>query len=141
MAVRWSPLKVKQAADSVEEIIKPIMEPLEKARQVVAQAQKLPHLSQSIQGRLGRLQAEINEILGYQPSWSTDATLHQKGSIHKAIDAIRSDLPKDDLAKEEHRYKLYLEMFGSAERADIMLGVGTEETQQAPLELVTEDGK
>ena len=44
MPIRWSALKVKEAADKVEEIVKPILEQLEQAKAVVIETEKLPNL-------------------------------------------------------------------------------------------------
>jgi hypothetical protein len=122
MPVRWSPLKVKEATERVEEIINPLMEPLEKAKQVVAEARKLPNLAGYVEQRLARLQSEIERVTGYQPRWSQDFL---KGNIQRAIEDIRKDLPKGDLAREQAQFEKMLSFFnGDREKAELAMNLG-----------------
>ena len=121
MPIRWSALKVKEAMDRVEEIVKPILEPLEQAKAVVAEAEKLPHLPDYMKQRLSRLEGEIERVAGYTGSdWVKGKTVEafHKGYIFRAIDAIREDLPKGDLAKEQAQFQKWLDLFdGDKEKA------------------------
>jgi hypothetical protein len=122
MPVRWSPLKVKEATERVEEIINPLMEPLEKAKQVVAEARKLPNLAGYVEQRLARLQSEIERVTGYKPSWSQD---FQKGNIQRAIEDIRRDLPKRDLAREQAEFEKMLGFFnGDRQKVELAMNLG-----------------
>lgn len=120
MPVRWSALKVKQATDKVEEIVNPILEPLEEAKKVVAEARKIPNLPEYMKQRLARLEGEIERVAGYMGrDWVNGKEIQKlyKGYIHRAIDSIRDNLPKEDLAKEQRRFDQWLELFGDDEKA------------------------
>jgi len=120
MPVRWSALKVKEATDKVEEIVNPILEPLEEAKKVVTEAQKIPNLPEYMKQRLTRLESELERVTGYMgQDWVNGKEIQKRydGYIHRAIEAIRDNLPKEDLAKEQKRFDQWLNLFGDEEKA------------------------
>lgn len=130
MAIRWSPLKVKEATDKVEDTIKPILEPLEQAKVVVIEAKKLPNLPDYMKERLSRLECEIERLTGGINSWDKKP---YKGCIHRAIDTIRENLPKDDLAREQAQFQKWLDLFdGDKEKALVGMGISRPEPKEAP---------
>ena len=98
MPIRWSALKVSEAADKIEELINQAAEPLEQARNVAKEAKKLPNLPQYIEQGLNSILAEIERVTGGEVSWSKE---HQDGSIKRAIDRLRDDIPKDALKADQ----------------------------------------
>jgi len=127
MPIRWSVLKVKEATDKVEEIVKPILEPLEQAKAVVIEAKKLPNLPDYMKERLSRLEGEIERVTGYKGSdWVNGKSIEvfHKGYIFRAIDAIRENLPKQDLAREQAQYEKMLAFFsGDREKASLAIEI------------------
>lgn len=64
MPIRWSALKVSEAADMMEEFIKQAAEPLEQVRIVAREARKLPNLPQYIDWEFGRIIGEVDRAIG-----------------------------------------------------------------------------
>ncbi len=98
MPIRWSALKVSEAAGMIEEYLKQAAEPLEQARIVAREAKKLDNLPQYIEGGLNSILAEIERVTGGEGSWRKE---HLDGSIKRAIDRLRSDIPKDALKSDQ----------------------------------------
>ena len=96
MPIKWSPLKVSQAADEIEEHVSQITEPLEKARVSVNEALNIPGIPQYIESRLTSIRSEIERING-GIDWQGNP---HGGSIRKAIERLRDDIPADDLKAE-----------------------------------------
>ena len=94
--VKWSALKVSLAADEVEEHVSQIIEPLEKARVAVVKALNIPGIPQYIESRLTSIQSEIERVNG-GIDWQGNP---HGGSIRKAIERLRDDIPADDLKAE-----------------------------------------
>ncbi len=92
MPIRWNALKVKEAADKVEELIKQAAGPLEQARIVIKEARNLPNLPQYIEGELNSISAEIERVTGSENSWNKE---HLDGTVKRAIDRLRRDIPQD----------------------------------------------
>ena len=96
--IKWSALKVSEAADKIEELIKQAAEPLEQARIVAREARKIDNLPQYIEQGLYSILAEIERVTGGEVSWSKE---HQDGGIKRAIDRLRDDIPKDAIQSDQ----------------------------------------
>ncbi len=86
MPIRWSALKVSEAADMIEEFLKQAVEPLEQARIVAQEAQKIDNLPQYVDQDFTRIIGKIDDCLGSsrwpESCWFT-----------KTIESIRKDIP------------------------------------------------
>ncbi len=102
MPIKWSALKVSDAADMIEEYVKQAAKPLEQARIVALEARKIDNLPQYIEQGLNSILAEIERVTGGEGSWSKE---HQDGSIKRAIDRLRDDIPKDALKADQTSQK------------------------------------
>ncbi len=98
MPKKWNAFKVSEAAGKIEEFINQAAEPLEQARNVAKEAKKLSNLPQYIERGLNSILAEIERVTGGEVSWSKE---HQDGSIKRAIDRLRDDIPKDALKADQ----------------------------------------
>ncbi len=98
MPIKWSALKVGEAADMIEEFLNQAAEPLEQARIVALEARKIDNLPQYIEQGLNSILAEIERVTGGEVSWSKE---HQDGSIKRAIVRLRDDIPKDALKADQ----------------------------------------
>jgi hypothetical protein len=96
--IKWSALKVSEAADKIEELINHAAEPLEQARIVVLEARKIDNLPQYVGQGLNSILAEIERVTGGEVSWSKE---HQDGSIKRAIHRLRADIPKDAIQSDQ----------------------------------------
>ena len=143
MPIRWSALKVKEATDKVEEIVNPILEPLNKAREVVREARKIPNLPEYMGQRLARLEGEIERVTGGMgQDFVRDSEgkgsyqeVHRKGYIHRAIESIREELPKNDLAKEQAHLQKWLDLFGGdREKAEVAMNIDRPPKGEVPKE-------
>ena len=99
MPIKWSPLKVSQAADEIEEHVSQIIEPLEKARVSVSKALDIPGIPQYIESRLVSIRSEIERVNG-GIDWQGNP---HGGSIRKGIERLRDDIPAGDLKAERKR--------------------------------------
>lgn len=86
MSVKWSPLKVKEAVDIIEEHVTNAITPLELAMEEVKKAMQIRNLPQYMEQSLRGLD---NDIQNY------------RSRLNTRIRSIRDDLPKDQLAYEE----------------------------------------
>ncbi len=77
MPIKWSPLRVSEAMEMVEEFINQAAEPLEQAKIVANEARNIAHLPQYLDQRLVRLIIDIERI----------------DYIRNSISAVRNDLP------------------------------------------------
>ena len=93
MPIRWSALKVSQAADKIEEFVKEAAEPLEQARIVAREALKLPNLPQYIEWDFNRIAGEIDRAIG-------GSQLEPIGRIRAGVEGIRKDLPESSVEEE-----------------------------------------
>jgi len=86
MAVRWNTYKVSQAVDLIEEHILNCNAPLDLAKEETIKALEIPNLPGYMESRLRGLADEF----GYTRS-----------RLQTKIDYIRTDIPKDELAKDK----------------------------------------
>jgi hypothetical protein len=96
--IKWSALKMSEAADKIEELINQATEPLEQAKIVALEARKIDNLPQYIVQGLNSIFTEIERVAGGEVSWSKE---HQDGSIKRAIDRLRDDIPKDAIQSDQ----------------------------------------
>ncbi len=85
MPIKWSPLRVSQAMDEVERQITLAEGFVAEAKTKAEKARKIPNLPQYMDTRLTSL---INHI-------------ERLNRINYAIEAIRKDIPEQDLADEQ----------------------------------------
>lgn len=64
MPIKWSALKVSEAADMIEEFVNQVVEPLEQARLVAREARNVPNLPQYVDQDFVRLIGEIEHAIG-----------------------------------------------------------------------------
>ena len=102
MPIKWSALKVSEAADKIEGLINQAAAPLEQARIVALEARKINNLPQYIEQGLNSILTEIERVTGGEVSWSKE---HQDGSIKRAIDRLRDDIPKDAIQSDQASQK------------------------------------
>jgi hypothetical protein len=100
--IKWSALKVSEAAGKIEELINQAAEPLEKARIVALEARKIDNLPEYIGQGLNSILSEIERVTGGDSSWSKE---HQDGSIKRAIDRLRDNIPKDAIQSDQASQK------------------------------------
>lgn len=93
MPIRWSVLKVKEAAEMIEVYIKHAAEPLEQARLVAQEARRIPNLPQYIDQYFARLIGEIDRAIGGS-QWEP------VGRLNAIIDDIRKSLPDQAVESE-----------------------------------------
>ena len=98
MPIRWSALKVSEAADMIEGYVKQAVEPLEQARLVAGEARKIANLPQYLDQDFCRLLGEIGRAIGgdhFEPV----------GRLRSAIESIRKALPSGGVEAEWSRLK------------------------------------
>ena len=96
MPIKWSALRVIEAADMMEKHINAAVEPLECAREVAKAAQDIPQLPQYVEQRINVLLGEIERAIG--GSYSEPV-----GRLKARLQSIRDSVPKDALEKEEKK--------------------------------------
>jgi hypothetical protein len=85
MPIKWSPLRVSEAMNMVEEFVNQAAEPLEQAKIVVNEARNITNLPQYLDQRLVRLIIDIERI----------------DYIRTSINAVRNDLPEGAIEAEK----------------------------------------
>ena len=86
MPVRWSTLKVSQAANLIEEHVNNASAPLELAREETKKALLIPNLPEYMKSRLYAIDGEFE---------------HAMHRFKSKIEYLRNDIPKDQLVKEQ----------------------------------------
>ena len=94
MPVRWSALKVSEAADMIEEFVNQAAEPLEQAKIVAREARKIENLPQYVDQYFARLLGEIDRAIGGS-RWEPD------GRLRSGIKAIRDSIPSQAIEYEK----------------------------------------
>lgn len=92
MPIKWSPYRVRENMDTVEEIVNQAAVPLDQAKFFALEAMNLPHLPQYLVQRLNSL---INNI-------------ERMDNIRKSIQSVRDTLPYDASKKLEDAGQLSL---------------------------------
>ena len=98
MPIRWSALKVSEAADMVEAFVAQAADPLEQARIVAREALKLPNLPQYIEWDFNRIIGEIDRAIG-------GSQFEPIGRIRAGVESIRKDLPEGAVKGERESAK------------------------------------
>ncbi|NVM24126.1 MAG: hypothetical protein HWN68_20400 [Desulfobacterales bacterium] len=98
MPIRWSALKVSEAADRIEEFVKQAAEPLEQARIVAREARNLANLPQYIDQDFSRIISEIDRAIG-------DSQFEPIGRIRGGIESVRKDIPDGAIEAERESAK------------------------------------
>jgi hypothetical protein len=97
MPIKWSPLKVAEALEMLEDYVNQAVEPLEQARIVAREARNIPKLPQYVDQHLARIIGEIDRAIGGS-KWEP------VGRLKAGIQSVREALP--DGAVDEERKKL-----------------------------------
>jgi len=93
--IRWSALKVSEAAGMIEEYVNQAAEPLEQARIVARKARKIDNLPQYVEQDFARLIGEIDRAIGGS-QWEP------VGRLKAGIQSVRESLP-DGLVEDERK--------------------------------------
>lgn len=99
MPIKWSALKVSEAADMIEEHVNQAAEPLEQARIVAQEALKIADLPQYIQQAITGLLGEIERVTGGNHTWGDRS--YYDGCIKRAIARLRDSLPSGAVEAEK----------------------------------------
>jgi len=100
MSIRWSALRVSEAADDTEELIGEAAGPLLQARIVAREARKSPNLPQYVDDRLYHIISEIDRAIG-------GSQLEPIGKLKAGIVAVRDAIPEGALEEERARSTLF----------------------------------
>jgi hypothetical protein len=93
MPIRWSAMRVMEAAEMIEKHIDASIEPLQCARETALAALEIDNLPQYIGQRLRSLLSELDRTIGDYPTG--------RGSVPRSkLKAIRDDVPKEALEAE-----------------------------------------
>jgi len=96
--IKWSALKVREAADMMEEIVNEAIEPLERVLIVAREARQIANLPQYVDQDINRLIGEIQRAIGgthYEP----------EGRLRGCIESIRKSLPDGAVEAEQEKLK------------------------------------
>ena len=114
MPIKWSALKVSEAAGTIAEYVNQAAEPLEQARIVAREAKNIPNLPQYIEQGINSILGELERVTGgqvtrtnYDPATNTypHTVEHVDGSIKRAIQRLRDDIPTDALKSDQTKQK------------------------------------
>ena len=94
MPIRWSTVKVNDAAGMIEEYINQAAEPLEQIRIVAREALKIDNLPQYVEQHFLGLIGEIDRAIGGS-QWEP------VGRLRTRIQSIRDSLPKKTMEAEK----------------------------------------
>jgi len=94
MPIKWSAIKVSEAADMIEEFINQAAEPLEQARLVAQEARKIDNLPQYVDQDFLRILGEIDRAIGGS-QWEPI------GRFRACIEAIREDILSGAIEAEQ----------------------------------------
>ena len=98
MPIKWSALKVSEAADMIAESFKQAAEPLECAREAAKEAQKLDDLPDYMKGCFNRISFDVDNLIG--------GSYHAEGGRFAAnVKSIRDNLPSGSLEAETTKLK------------------------------------
>jgi hypothetical protein len=98
MPIRWSAVKVSEAADMMEEFVNQAAEPLEQARIVAREAGKIAHLPQYVDQYLSRFIGEVDRAIG-------GSQFEPIGRLRSAIEAMRKSIPEGAIEAEKGQTK------------------------------------
>ncbi len=100
MPIRWSALKVSEAADMMEEFINQAAEPLEQVRIVAEEARKIDNLPQYVDQDFVRIigKEKIDRAIG-------GSQFEPVGRLKAGIEAVRKSLPSKAVEADQKRAK------------------------------------
>ena len=98
MPIKWSALRVIEAADMLEKHINAAVEPLECAMEVAKAALEIPQLPQYVDQHFRGLLGEIDGSIGGSHS-------EPVGRLKARLQSIRDSVPKDAMEAEEKKSK------------------------------------
>jgi len=98
MPIRWSALKVSEAADMMEGFVKQAAEPLEQVRIVAQAARQIRNLPEYIDQDLIRIIGEVDRAIG-------GSQFEPIGRLNKGISSLRKDLPEGAVEGEKANLK------------------------------------
>ena len=93
MPIKWSALRVIEAADMLEKHVNAAVEPLECAREVAKATLEIPQLPQYVEQRINGLLGEIERAIG-------GSHPEPVGRLKARLQSIRDSVPKDTLEEE-----------------------------------------
>jgi len=94
MPIKWSALKVSEAADMIEEFISQAAGPLGQARLVAREAREIDNLPQYVDQDFLRILGEIDRAIG-------GSRWEPVGRLRACIEAIRKDIPGGAIEAEQ----------------------------------------
>jgi len=94
MPIKWSAMRVMEAADMAEKHINAAVEPLECAREVAKAALEIPNLPQYVDQHFRGLWGEIDRAIG-------GSHIEPVGRFKARLQSIRDSVPKEALEVEE----------------------------------------
>jgi hypothetical protein len=98
MPIRWSALKVSEAAGMIEEYLNQAVEPLEQALVVAREARKIADLPQYVDQDFTRVIGEIEDCLG-------GTQFRPVGWFKAVVEHIRKDLPSGAVESDQASQK------------------------------------
>jgi len=96
--IRWSALKVSEAADRIEEQLNQAIEPLQRAREDAKEARGIDNLPGYIDQDLTRIIGEIDDCLG-------GTEFRPVGWFKATIEHIRKDIPSGTVEQDQASQK------------------------------------
>jgi hypothetical protein len=94
--IKWSALKLRQAADNIEALIERAAEPLQQAKVVAQEARQIPELPRYVDQRLIGFILEIERAIG-------GGRLEPAGRLRGAVASIRESIPAGAIEAEQAR--------------------------------------
>lgn len=98
MPIKWSAVKVSEAADMMEQFVNEAAGPLEQVRIVAREARKIADLPQYVDQDIVRLISEIDRAIG-------GSQFEPTGRLRACIEAIRESIPEGAIEAERERGK------------------------------------
>ena len=114
MPIRWSALKVTEAAGMIEEYLNQAAEPLEQARIVAKAAINISNLPEYIQSDINSILGELERVTGgeftrlnydYATKTYSHPVEHVEGSIKRTIQRLRDHIPSGAVEADQARQK------------------------------------
>jgi len=96
MPIKWSPIRVSEAMDMIEEYVNQIIGPLEQARIVAQEARNIANLPQYVDQHLLWIIGEIDRAIGGS-EWEP------VGRLKAGIQSVRESLPNRAVDEEKKR--------------------------------------
>jgi len=93
VSIRWSALKVSEAADMMEEFVGQAAEPLIQIRIVAREARNIANLPQYVDQDLTRVISEVDRAIG-------GSQFEPVGRLRACIEAIRKAIPEGAIEAE-----------------------------------------